>query len=75
MSTVSIFKKLEVLKRSDFRQLELGKLMIFTSLFVEQTFVIFLSVSKDLLPNSLEDSIKESISLHLFKTKSKKKMI
>ena len=49
---------------------------IFTFPFVEQTFVNFLSVSKDLpYYNSIENDIKESNSLHLFKTKLKKKII
>ena len=43
---------------------------IFTFLFVDQTFVNFLSVSKDQLVND----IKESNSLHSFKTKLKKKL-
>ena len=47
---------------------------IFTILFVEQTFVNFLSLSFQgpTYYNSIENDIKESNSLHLFKTKLKK---
>ena len=50
---------------------------IFTILFVEQTFVNFLSLSFQgpyTYYNSIENDIKESNSLRLFKTKLKKKL-
>ena len=48
---------------------------IFTFLFVEQTFVnFFFSFQEPTYYNSIENDIKESNSLHIFKTKLKKKL-
>ena len=47
---------------------------IFTFPFVEQTFVNFVSFQGPTYYNSIGNDIKESNSLHLFKTKLKKKL-
>ena len=102
-----IFKELELLKLSDIRQLELGKLMFSLShSLLPSKFNNYFSVNKQVhsyatrhangfhLPfcrtnlrkfsvsfqgptyyNSLGNDIKESNSLHLFKTKLKKKIV
>ena len=101
-----IFKELELLKLSDIRQLELGKLMFsLNHSLLPSKFNIYFSLNKQVhsyatrhandfhLPfcrtnlrkfsvsfqgptyyNSIGNDIKESNSLHLFKTKLKKKL-
>ena len=101
-----IFKELELLKLSDIRQLELGKLMFsLNHSLLPSKFNNYVSLNKQVrsyatrhandfhLPfcrtnlrkfsvsfqgptyyNSIENDIKESNSLHLFKTKLKKKL-
>ena len=101
-----IFKELELLKLSDIRQLESGKLMFsLNHSLLPSKFINYFSLNKQVhsyatryandfrLPfcrtnlrkfsvsfqgatyyNSIENDIKESNSLHLFKTKLKKKL-